>query len=94
MAPSFDAATAYVKKEGAVFFDDGREVELLHYIHNKPDIDSIRGSPARVLEAIDEFARTQKYLMNVGEAKGKIVTDLIAEVRPETMVRGCEHPNS
>lgn len=39
-----------------------------------------------MLGAIDEFARTQKYLMNVGEDKGKIVTDLIAEVKPQTMV--------
>lgn len=40
----------------------------------------------RVLAAIDDFARTQKYLMNVGEDKGKIVTDVIAEVKPRTMV--------
>jgi catechol O-methyltransferase len=39
-----------------------------------------------VLAAIDEFARTQKYLMNVGEDKGGIVTDLIAQVKPRTMV--------
>ncbi|KAF2810456.1 S-adenosyl-L-methionine-dependent methyltransferase [Mytilinidion resinicola] len=84
--PSFDEKNAYIEKGDDVFFDDGREVELLHFIHNKPDIDSIRGSPQRVLQAIDEFARTKKYLMNVGQAKGKIVTDLIEEVKPETMV--------
>ena len=55
-------------------------------MYGKSDIDDIRGSPKRVLESIDEFARTQKYLMNVGEDKGIIVTDLIAEVKPETMV--------
>ena len=67
-------------------FDDGREVDLLHYIYGHPSIDEIRGSPERVLQAIDEFGRKKKYLMNVGEAKGKIVTDLIAEVKPKTMV--------
>ena len=86
--PSFDQTKAYAKKEpeGEAFFDDGREIELLHFIHEKPDIDQIRGSPERVLAAVDEYARTKKYLMNVGEDKGRIVTDLIAEVKPETMV--------
>lgn len=81
----FDQKKAYAAQE-EVFFDDGREIELLHFVYGKPDIDEIRGSPARVLQAIDEFGRTKKYLMNVGEDKGKIVTDLIASVKPETMV--------
>jgi catechol O-methyltransferase len=67
-------------------FDDGREIELLHFIYNKPDIEDIRDSPPKILAAIDEFARTKKYLMNVGEDKGRIVTDLIAEVKPQVMV--------
>lgn len=81
----FDQSKAYAEQE-TVFFDDGREIELLHFIYGKPDINEIRGNPARVLQAIDEFGRTKKYLMNVGEDKGKIVTDLIAEVKPQTMV--------
>lgn len=86
--PGFEHSKAYTKKT-EVFFDDGREIEILHYIYSKPDIEDIRNSPARVLAAIDEFARTKKYLMNVGEDKGKIVTDLIAEVKPQTMVSIC-----
>ena len=39
-----------------------------------------------MLQALDEYGRTKKYLMNVGEDKGRIVTDLIAEVKPQTMV--------
>jgi catechol O-methyltransferase len=84
--PSFDEKKAYVEQE-ETFFDDGREIELLHYIYGRSDIDELRGSPERVLQAIDEFGRTKKYLMNVGEDKGKIVTDLIAEVKPRVMVR-------
>jgi catechol O-methyltransferase len=45
-----------------------------------------RGHPEKVLEAIDEFGRTKKYLMNVGEDKGKIVTELIREVKPNIMI--------
>jgi catechol O-methyltransferase len=85
----FNASKAYAPKEeeGTAFFDDGREIELLHFVYSHPDIESIRGSPANVLKAIDEYGRTKKYLMNVGEDKGRIVCDLIADVKPQVMVR-------
>jgi len=83
--PEFDQKKAYAEQED-VFFDDGREVELLHFVYSQPNIDEIRGSPEKVLAAIDDFGRTKKYLMNVGEDKGRIVCDLIAEVKPQTMV--------
>jgi len=83
--PHFDDSKAYAAQE-EVFFDDGREIELLHYIYNRSDIEELRNNPTKVLQAIDEYGRSQKYLMNVGEDKGKIVSDLIAEVKPETMV--------
>lgn len=46
----------------------------------------MRGNPQKVLEAIDEYGKTKKYLMNVGEFKAKIVSDLIKEVKPQVMV--------
>lgn len=67
-------------------FDDGREIALLHFVYGRSDLENIRGSPQKVLAAIDHYARTQKYLMNVGEDKGKIVSDLINEVKPQVMV--------
>ncbi|KAI9783862.1 MAG: hypothetical protein M1816_001163 [Peltula sp. TS41687] len=82
----FDEKKAYVPKEDDKFFDDGREIDLLHFVYGHPSINNIRGSPSAVLKAIDEYGRTTKFLMNVGEDKGKIVTDLIAEVRPRIMV--------
>lgn len=85
MPSAFDDSKKYQEQE-ETFFDDGREVELLHYVFGRPNIDEIRNSPSAVLAAIDDFARTQKYLMNVGEDKGRIVTELIAEVKPTTMV--------
>ncbi|KAH7391929.1 catechol O-methyltransferase [Pyrenochaeta sp. MPI-SDFR-AT-0127] len=84
---SFDQSKAYAaQEEEGAFFDDGREIELLHFVYSHPRIENIRGSPQDVLAAIDEYGRTKKYLMNVGEDKGRIVTDLIAEVKPKTMV--------
>lgn len=84
--PEFDPSKAYAEQEEEVYFDDGREIDLLHYVYNKSNIDEIRGSPSKVLQAIDEYGRQKKYLMNVGEDKGKIVCNLIAEVKPEVMV--------
>ncbi|KAK4129718.1 catechol O-methyltransferase [Parathielavia appendiculata] len=81
----FDVSRAYARQED-VFYNDGRELELLRFVYGRPDLDKIRGNPTKVLEAIDEYARTQKYLMNVGEDKGRIVVDLISEVKPKTMV--------
>lgn len=87
MAPSSDQARAYVaQEEKTAFFDDGREIELLHYVYSRPNLDRLRGSPEKVLEAIDEYGRTKKYLMNVGQDKGRIVSDLIRESKPKTMV--------
>ena len=61
-------------------------MELLHFIYSHPSISEIRGSPTHVLAAIDEYGRTQKYLMNVGDDKGRIVSELIADVKPHIMV--------
>ena len=58
----------------------------MHFIYDKPDLASIRGLPQRVLDAIDQYGRTKKYLMNVGEDKGRIVCDLIRKHKPEVMV--------
>ncbi|ETN43962.1 uncharacterized protein HMPREF1541_10827 [Cyphellophora europaea CBS 101466] len=85
MPSAFDETKKYQEQE-ETFFDDGREVELLHYVFSRPNVDQIRGDAQAVLAAIDDFARTQKYLMNVGEDKGRIVTDLIFEVKPTVMV--------
>ncbi|KAF2109082.1 hypothetical protein BDV96DRAFT_616069 [Lophiotrema nucula] len=83
----FDQSKAYApQEEGTSFFDDGREIELLHFMYEHPNLENLRGSPKNVLAAIDEYGRTKKYLMNVGEDKGRIVSDLIAEVKPKTMV--------
>lgn len=88
---SFDEKKAYAAQE-EVYFDDGREIELLHFVYGRPNVEELRGSPEKVLAAIDEYGRTKKYLMNVGEDKGKIVANLIAQEKPKTMV--SPHCNS
>lgn len=87
MGLNFDKSKAYAPQEQeSAFYDDGREIELLHFVYSHPKLDHIRGSPSGVLAAIDEYARTKKYLMNVGQDKGRIVTDLIKQVKPKIMV--------
>ena len=87
---TFNQNKAY-KPQEEIYFDDGREIELLHYVYSHPQINEIRGSPERVLQTIDEYGQTKKYLMNVGEDKGRIVTDLIAKSQPKIMVREPPH---
>jgi catechol O-methyltransferase len=65
---------------------DGREVALLEYVYNRPDLDQMRGHPKRVCEAIDAFARAHTGLINVGEFKGAHVCDLIEHHRPSVML--------
>ena len=55
-------------------------------MYGHPQIAELRGSPSRVLQAIDEYGRTKRYLMNVGTDKGKTVVDLIMSITPGTMV--------
>ncbi|KGQ01373.1 hypothetical protein PAAG_11954 [Paracoccidioides lutzii Pb01] len=65
---------------------DGREVELLQYIYSLPNLEELRGSPSKIVEAIDQYGRDNYYLMNVGSVKGPIITSLIAAVKPQVMV--------
>lgn len=67
-------------------YGDGREVALLQFVYSHPDLEQIRGNPQRVLDAIDEFARTNTGLINVGEHKGALVCDLITRHRPSCML--------
>lgn len=89
---SFDPSRAYVQQE-EVFFNDGREAQLLRHVQSRKDIESLRGCPQKILDAIDEFARQEKFLMNVGAYKGSIVTRLIHETRPKVMVQCTSLPS-
>ncbi|KAG5973295.1 hypothetical protein E4U55_000599, partial [Claviceps digitariae] len=80
----FNVAKAYAEQE-EIYFDDGREAEMLDHILSRQDIEDIRGSPRKVLAAIDEFGM-KRYLMNVGQDKGAIVTKEIASTKPKVMV--------
>lgn len=65
---------------------DGREVDLLHYVFARSDIKELRGSPTKVLAAIDEYHEQFNKLMNIGPAKGAFIADIIAEHKPCVMI--------
>ena len=46
----------------------------------------MRGSPEAVLAAIDEFGCKEDFLMNVGQEKGKVVTNIIAQTKPKSFL--------
>ncbi|QKX60301.1 uncharacterized protein TRUGW13939_07444 [Talaromyces rugulosus] len=65
---------------------DGRETDLLHYVFSRPDLEDLRGSPAKVLRAIDDYSEKYKYLMNIGPTKGENISGLIAANKPSVMI--------
>ncbi|KAK4239003.1 S-adenosyl-L-methionine-dependent methyltransferase [Achaetomium macrosporum] len=86
-APAFDSSRAYKAWEvNGKFFGDGRKVALLEYVYSHPELEQMRGDPKRICQAIDAFGRTQTGLINIGESKGAVVCDLIAQCRPSTML--------
>ncbi|KAI0890131.1 S-adenosyl-L-methionine-dependent methyltransferase [Annulohypoxylon maeteangense] len=72
--------------QGEIYFNDGREIELLDFMYAHPHLKDMRGNPQKVLDAIDEYGKTRKYLMNIGEYKSKTIVDLIKEEKPHTIV--------
>jgi len=57
---------------------DGREARLAEYVAAK----ARRGDPADVIRVIDEYAYNQSYLINVGDEKGRILDEAVAEAKP------------
>ncbi|KAJ5539803.1 putative catechol O-methyltransferase 2 [Penicillium frequentans] len=86
LATNPSISQGFYKPEENVFCNDGREDQLLHFITTHPQLSAIRDSPQAVLAAIDEFARTKDFLMNVGPHKGTIITDIIATERPSSIL--------
>ena len=57
---------------------DGREEKLVkHVLTTSP-----KGNALGVIQAIDDFAWTQSYLINVGDEKGKILDDAVRLKKP------------
>lgn len=65
---------------------DGREVDLLHYIYGRRDIRQLHANPQKVLAAIDEYHTHHNKLINVGPVKGGHITKLITEHKPSIMI--------
>ncbi|KAI5790281.1 S-adenosyl-L-methionine-dependent methyltransferase [Geopyxis carbonaria] len=89
MGPStttFDARMTY-SKQPEVYHDDGRELALLRKIFSLPpaELAKLRGNPEAILEFIDNYGATT-YMMNIGEAKGRHITSLIAQHKPKTAI--------
>ncbi|KAF7316438.1 Catechol O-methyltransferase [Mycena indigotica] len=72
------------------FFKDGRDTRLLEWIYARPDLDTLRGDPARVCAAIEEYSGQHELLLNVGSTKADLINNLIAAQKPQVIVEmGC-----
>lgn len=57
---------------------DGREARLADYVIAR----ARRGDPADVIRIIDEYCYEKSFLINVGDEKGRILDDAVAETKP------------
>ncbi|TVY15547.1 putative catechol O-methyltransferase 2 [Lachnellula arida] len=86
-AAPFNDVKAYKPWEvDGKYFGDGREVALIEYMYSHPLLPQLRGNPTNILAAIDTFAQTVTGLINIGETKGEIITPLIRQNKPATML--------
>ncbi|GFZ52237.1 hypothetical protein JCM24511_10010 [Saitozyma sp. JCM 24511] len=96
---SFRAAPAPPPKyhepvQGTVFHGDGREEDLLKHLRSLPSLSrtetsglSLRDRSQRVLDAIHEFGKGEnRYLMSVGETKGRQVEELVRSKKPKLIL--------
>jgi len=89
---------------GADAQGDGREQALLKHLQSDPALSddankdvSLQDRSQKVLDAIHEFGKGEnKYLMSVGETKGKQVEALIKSKKPKVsrgrVGRPCQGP--
>ncbi|WWC89626.1 uncharacterized protein L201_004551 [Kwoniella dendrophila CBS 6074] len=80
--------------QGTVFHGDGREEALLKHLNSLPELSdaetsnlSLQDKSQRVLNAIHEFGKGEnRYLMSVGDTKGRQVEALVKEKKPKLVL--------
>ncbi|KAK1244202.1 hypothetical protein MKX08_002340 [Trichoderma sp. CBMAI-0020] len=72
--------------ETGVESDDGREDKLLSFILSHPNVESLRGSPTKILSTIDDFSANHDFLISIGGHKAGVLSNLIAREKPQTVV--------
>ncbi|OCF42533.1 hypothetical protein I317_03649 [Kwoniella heveanensis CBS 569] len=80
--------------QGTVFHGDGREEALLKHLQSAPALSSaetanlsLQDRSQRVLDTIHEFGKGEnRYLMSVGDTKGRQVESLIKERKPKLIL--------
>ncbi|KAF8851228.1 S-adenosyl-L-methionine-dependent methyltransferase [Acephala macrosclerotiorum] len=72
--------------ETGIEFDDGREGKVLNFIRSHPNRAEFRASPLTLLAAIDEFSYKHDFLISIGPHKADIVSKLVENDKPNTVV--------
>ncbi|EKG16872.1 O-methyltransferase family 3 [Macrophomina phaseolina MS6] len=61
------------------------EIQLLNHIHENPSIDSLRGNPQAIADAIDKYAGNlddARWLMTLGPDKSNFIKSVFARASP------------
>jgi len=59
-----------------------KEEAVLAHVQSKAE----RGNPASVLDAIDDFASHQRWMMNIGPRKGQVLTQALTDVNAKNVL--------
>lgn len=71
-------AAGTVMKSIGLSYNDGREHRCLEYVK----LNAVQGNASDVLFQIDKFGWNEAFLMNVGDAKGEILSKALMEKSP------------
>lgn len=56
------------------------------FILNHPHFDEIKGSPRRLLQAMDEFSKTEQFLISIGAHKSQVISGILEKEKPKVIV--------
>lgn len=76
--PGYVSALKFAITGVLLGYSDGREQACLDYVKAYAK----QGNPSEVLNAIDKFGWNEQFLMNVGDAKGEILTKALLDKSP------------
>jgi catechol O-methyltransferase len=65
---------------------DGREEKLWVFILNHPHFEELKGSPQKLLQAIDEFSATEHFLISIGAHKSQVLSETLEKEKPSAIV--------
>ncbi|KAF2758429.1 S-adenosyl-L-methionine-dependent methyltransferase [Pseudovirgaria hyperparasitica] len=66
--------------------NDGREEALLAYLESRAQTEPLQNNPALILQAMDDFAASSEFLINIGSDKTRVLDNILAQHKPKILI--------